>query len=95
MYFTEDGRHAKIEFYSTVLDKYLHESNAYISLDFDLPVKETEPPETTSAPETTQEMTEQAPVQTEKGCGSVVGISSALAVVMMLGIAVVGRKKQA
>ena len=95
MYFTEDGRHAKIEFYSTVLDKYLHESNAYITLDFDLPVKETEPPETTSVPETTQETTEQAPVKTEKGCGSVVGVSSALAVVMMLGIAVVGRKKQA
>lgn len=95
MYFTEDGRHAKIEFYSTVLDKYLHESNAYISLDFDLPVKETEPPETTVAPETTSEGAETAPVQTEKGCGSVVGISSALAVLMMLGIAVVGRKRQA
>lgn len=94
MYFTEDGRHAKIEFYSTVLDKYLHESNAYISLDFDLPVKETEPPETTSAPETTQEESEKAPIRAEKGCQSAVSASSALAVLIMLGVAVFLKKNR-
>ena len=92
MYFTEDGRHAKIEFYSAVFDKYLHESNAYITLDFDLPVKETEPPETTASPETNPPET--TPVEEAKGCGSIVGVSGALAVIMLLGIAVVGRRKQ-
>ncbi|MBR5633528.1 MAG: metallophosphoesterase, partial [Clostridia bacterium] len=92
MYFTEDGRHAKIEFYSTVLDKYLHESNAYISFDFDLPVKETEPAVTTATPETLP--AETIPAAAEKGCGSVVDASVAFAVIMMLGIAVVGRRNE-
>ena len=34
MHFTEDGNHAKIEYYSTTYNKYYYEKNTEISLDF-------------------------------------------------------------
>lgn len=34
MHFTEDGRFAKVEYYSTVLERYFRETNANIRLDF-------------------------------------------------------------
>lgn len=34
MYFTEDGRFAKVEYYSTVLERYFHETNVNVQLDF-------------------------------------------------------------
>ncbi len=34
MYFTEDGNHAKIEYYSTTYNRYYYEKNTEISLDF-------------------------------------------------------------
>ena len=37
MYFTEDGSHAKIEYYSTTYKRYYYEKNTEISLDFGAP----------------------------------------------------------
>ena len=37
MYFTEDGSHAKIEYYSTTYRRYYYEKNTEISLDFGAP----------------------------------------------------------
>lgn len=34
MHFTEDGRYARLDSYSTVLDRYFHEANTEIKLDF-------------------------------------------------------------
>lgn len=35
MHFTEDGRYARVEHYSTVLEKYFRESNYDVAMDFD------------------------------------------------------------
>ena len=84
MYFTADGKHAKVEYYSTVFDKYFCESNKTIKLTFgkDEP-EETTAPETeapiTAAPETTTDTNTE--VIEEKGCG---GIISASGIVLIL-----------
>lgn len=85
MYFTEDGNHAKIEYYSTVLDKYLSESNKTITLTFgNSEEEETTAEETTLAPETdtpTEPATEpQDPKGT--GCGAAVTISAAAVILL-------------
>ncbi|MBR4033731.1 MAG: metallophosphoesterase, partial [Clostridia bacterium] len=77
MYFTEDGNHAKIEYYSTVLDKYLSESNKTLSLTFGEPEAETTAEETTLAPVTdapTEPVTD-APAE-EKGCGGAIAVAA-------------------
>jgi hypothetical protein len=87
MYFTADGKHAKVEYYSTVFDKYFCESNKTIKLTFgkDEP-EETTAPDTeapiTAAPETTTDTT--TDVIEEKGCGSTVCTVSVLLILLPL-----------
>lgn len=85
MYFTEDGNHAKIEYYSTVLDKYLAESNKTINLTFGKSEEEeTTAEETTLAPATdapTEPITDPAEPE-NTGCGATVAVSAALLAVL-------------
>lgn len=43
MHFTEDGRYARVEHYSTVLDRYFRESNYAVTMDFDETSEPAEP----------------------------------------------------
>lgn len=93
MYFTEDGNHAKIEYYSTVLDKYLSESNKTLSLTFGEPEAETTAAQTTLAPVTdapTEPVTD-APAE-EKGCGGAVAVTAA--VIVILGVPLCFKRKE-
>ena len=93
MYFTEDGNHAKIEYYSTVLDKYLSESNKTLSLTFGEPEEETTAEETTLAPVTdapTEPVTD-APTE-EKGCGGAIAVTAA--VLVILGVPLCFKRKE-
>lgn len=71
MYFTADGSRARVEYYSTVFDKYFCESNKNIELVFEVPVEETTAEETTVSPVTDPQTEATTPVTTpeEKGCG--------------------------
>lgn len=87
MYFTADGNHAKIEYYSTVFDKYFAESNKTILLTFgkDEP-EETTAPET-EAPVTTAEQNESSntePQNEEKGCAGIISAASVTIVLLSL-----------
>jgi calcineurin-like phosphoesterase family protein len=70
MYFTSDGSRARVEYYSTVFDKYFCESNKNIELVFEVPVEETTAEETTAAPLTDPVTEATEPVIEEKGCGA-------------------------
>jgi hypothetical protein len=94
MYFTEDGNHAKIEYYSTVLDKYFSESNKTLSLTFGEPEEETTAEETTLAPITdapTEPATD-SPAPEKSGCGGAVAITAA--VIVILGIPLCFKRKE-
>ncbi len=85
MYFTEDGNHARVEYYSTVLGKYFHESNKTVSLSFGNPEQEeTISIETTPAPitDTPTEPVTNAPEEEKSGCGAILTISSAVLVIL-------------
>ena len=87
MYFTADGNHAKVEYYSTVFDKYFAESNKTIKLTFG----EDEPEETT-APETeaivtTEEQSESSNTEVSKegkGCAGIISAASVTIVLLSL-----------
>ncbi len=82
MYFTADGNHAKVEYYSTVLDKYLSESNKTINLTFGETKEDI--PDTTLAPETdapTEPATEPAEPE-DTGCGSIIAVSAVLLIIL-------------
>jgi calcineurin-like phosphoesterase family protein len=93
MYFTADGNHAKVEYYSTVFDKYFAESNKAIKLTFG----EDEPEEAT-APET--EVTTALPVEStdteaiveESGCAGLISAASVTFVLLCLPV-FLNRKK--
>ena len=96
MYFTADGNHAKVEYYSTTFEKYFAESNKLIKLTFgeDEP-EETTAEETTSAPDTNPPVDStdtEAPTE-KKGCGSLI---SASPVIFLISLAAIGvsRKKR-
>ena len=93
MYFTADGSRAKIEYYSTIFDKYFCESNKNIELVFEVPVEETSAiEETTAAPSTeTQEITT-APAVDKKGCGA--AILSSFVIIPALPLIFAKRKKE-
>ena len=85
MYFTEDGNHAQVEYYSTVFEKYFCESNKMVKLTFG----EDEPEETT-APETEAPATD-APVEStdaeevaKTGCGATLTASSTVIAFILL-----------
>ncbi len=76
MYFTADGSRARVEYYSTVFEKYFCESNKNITLTFEVPAEETTAPEGTTPVPSTDAMTEQTePVTGEKGCRSALSAS--------------------
>lgn len=85
MYFTADGNHAKVEYYSTVFEKYFAESNKLIKLT----LGEDEPEETT-APETPAPITTAAPVESmdtepiveKSGCTGIISAASVILVVL-------------
>jgi calcineurin-like phosphoesterase family protein len=93
MYFTADGKHAKVEYYSTVFDKYFAESNKYIKLTFG-----PDEPEETTAPET--EVTTAAPTEStnteaiveESGCSGIISAASVTLVLLCLPV-FLNRKK--
>ena len=75
MYFTPDGSRARVEYYSTVFDRYFCESNKNIELVFEVPVEETTAPEETSCAPSSAPLTEATEPVTEeviegKGCGA-------------------------
>ena len=70
MYFTADGSRARVEYYSTVFDKYFCESNKNIELVFEVPVEETTAEETTASPVTDPQTEATEPVIEKKGCGA-------------------------
>lgn len=85
MYFTADGNHAKVEYYSTVFEKYFAESNKAIKLTFGK-----DEPEETTAPET--EVTTEAPavstnteaIVEESGCAGIISAASVTLVLLCL-----------
>ena len=85
MYFTADGNHAKVEYYSTVFEKYFAESNKAIKLTFGK-----DEPEETTAPET--EVTTAAPTEStnteaiveESGCSGIISAASVTLVLLCL-----------
>lgn len=87
MYFTADGNHAKVEYYSTVFEKYFAESNKLIKLT----LGEDEPEETT-APETSAPVTTAAPAESsdttpiveESGCAGVISTAAVILVMLCL-----------
>lgn len=85
MYFTADGNHAKVEYYSTVFERYFCESNKLISLTFGESEEEVSTEaETTLSPATdapTEPVTE-APEPEKTGCGAILPISAAVLVVL-------------
>ena len=85
MYFTADGKHAKVEYYSTVFDKYFCESNKAIKLTFgkDEP-EETTAPETEAPATTAPEITTDTEAIEEAGCGGIISAASALLVLLPL-----------
>ena len=93
MYFTADGNHAKVEYYSTVFDKYFAESNKAIKLTFGK-----DEPEETTAPET--EVTTEAPAVStnteaiieESGCAGIISAASVTLVLLCLPV-FLNRKK--
>lgn len=93
MYFTADGSRARVEYYSTVFEKYFCESNKNIELVFEVPVEETSAvEETTLAPSTdhTTEATE--PIHGEKGCGA--SIIASFVIIPALPLFFVKKKKR-
>ncbi len=95
MYFTADGNHAKVEYYSTVFEKYFAESNKLIKLT----LGEDEPEETTT-PETPAPITTEAPAESsdtevlaeESGCMGI--ISAASVILVMLCFPIFTKKKR-
>ena len=93
MYFTADGNHAKVEYYSTVFEKYFAESNKAIKLTFGK-----DEPEETTAPET--EVTTAAPTEStnteaiveESGCSGIISAASVTLVLLCLPV-FLNRKK--
>jgi hypothetical protein len=93
MYFTADGNHAKVEYYSTVFEKYFAESNKAIKLTFGK-----DEPEETTAPET--EVTTEAPavstnteaIVEESGCSGIISAASVTLVLLCLPV-FLNRKK--
>lgn len=97
MYFTADGKHAKVEYYSTVFGKYFAESNKTIKLTFgkDEP-EETTSPETTVAPVTSapDEATDTEVIAEEKGCAGTVSAATVTLVIICLPICMIGYDKK-
>jgi hypothetical protein len=85
MYFTADGNHAKVEYYSTVFDKYFAESNKTIKLTFG-----EEEPEETTAPETEvttalpAESTDTEAIIEESGCAGIISAASVTLVLLCM-----------
>ncbi len=85
MYFTEDGNHARVEYYSTVFERYFCESNKLINLTFgESEESETISVETTIAPLTdiTTETVTKSEQHKETGCGAVITTSAAVLVIL-------------
>ena len=86
MYFTANGNHAKVEYYSTTFGKYFAESNKNILLTFGVDeIPETTVEETTAAPATN------APVEStdteevaKSGCGATLTASSTIIAFILL-----------
>jgi hypothetical protein len=95
MYFTADGNHAKVEYYSTVFEKYFAESNKTIKLTFG----EDEPEETT-APETETvvttamplESTNTEPIVEKSGCTGFISVTSLTLVLLCLPVCLQRKK---
>ena len=92
MYFTADGSRARVEYYSTVFDKYFCESNKNIELVFEVPVEETTAEETTVSPVTDPQTEATEPAPEEKGCGA--SIIAPFAVIPALPLFFIIKKKE-
>ncbi len=96
MYFTADGKHAKVEYYSTVFEKYFCESNKTIKLTFgeDEP-EETTAPETSSAPVTVPpaESTDTEATVEKSGCGGSISAASIALIILCIPIFTKSKKR--
>lgn len=97
MYFTADGNHAKVEYYSTVFEKYFAESNKLIKLT----LGEDEPEETTAeettlaiVTDTPTEPTTEGPVPEKSGCGAVITLSSAAFIILGIPLCIKRNKER-
>jgi len=85
MYFTADGNHAKVEYYSTVFGTYFAESNKSIKLTLgkdepeETAAPETPAPVTTAAPEASTDT--EAPAE-KSGCAGIISTASVILVVL-------------
>lgn len=95
MYFTADGNHAKVEYYSTVFEKYFAESNKLIKLTLGEDESEETTAAETPAPVTTAvpvESSNTEPIVEESGCAGI--ISAASVILVMLCFPVFTKKKR-
>ncbi len=94
MYFTADGNHAKVEYYSTVFEKYFCESNKMINLTFgeDEP-EETTAPETTPITEPETTATPATAATEDGGCGTTVTYCTAVLIIFTLPLFVKKKKE--
>lgn len=91
MYFTEDGNHAKVEYYSTVFKKYFKGGNNAISLHFVPEEEETESVDTSVLDPDCMEQ----PADSDGGCGSSVAIMlPTLFVATTVSVVAVRKKKK-
>ena len=96
MYFTADGNHAKVEYYSTVHGLYFAESNKNILLTFGVDeIPETTVEETTAAPATDAPATstDTDTASGSSGCASVT-LAPAVIILFSLGALIVSTKKR-
>ena len=93
MYFTADGNHAKVEYYSTVFEKYFAESNKAIKLTFGKDEPEgTTAPETEVTTATPTESTDTEAIVEESGCSGIISAASVTLVLLCLPV-FLNRKK--
>ncbi len=97
MYFTADGKHARVEYYSTVFEKYFCESNKMVKLTFGK-----DEPEETTAIETDATVTTAAPAEssdteavTEKsGCAGIISTASVTLVLLCIPFCIKNKKRE-
>ena len=96
MYFTANGNHAKVEYYSTTFGKYFAESNKNINLTFGIDeIPETTVEATTAAPATDAPATstDTDTASGSSGCASVT-LAPAVIILFSLGALTVSAKKR-
>lgn len=95
MYFTADGNHAKVEYYSTIMEKYFYEGNKLIDLTFGNAEEDETTAEETTSPvtDTPTEPVTDAPEPDKSGCGGAIA-APALIVILSAPVFIRRRRKE-